>query len=520
MSNYLKHQKRVKQILSILGLFVLLPLIIWGITNLNFNYKEGAQEVERVSIPIGSSPSLGPVDAPITIIEYSDFECPFCKIFHSQTFETLLQTYPNKIKFVYKQFPIVSLHPNAQIAAEASLCAQDQDKFWQMHGLLFENQNNLDAENIKSLALTLELDHQAFNSCLDTGEKSQAVQDDIEEGTFYGVQGTPTFFINGIKLEGALPIEAFTQVIDSELALITPESPTPTAEATQNPEPTETPIEDVIEDDVFFIKDSATIQFTTVGQSPNVSISPNDVNVGTTYIAQININLQNTYKTSEMDEITVPIQLVVNNIAIGENTAYIPLISSHTDGAPYTITGVFTATSQKTKIQLSFDPENIYQETNENNNTIAFEYAGPGEPNSCGGTCGSNYNCKESFFCYRGFCRNPNCPSDNTCGCSATATPRPASVRTATPRPVFEVYDDEAYNTATSTPKPLPTLKPSQGSLITYIPTTKPDSQIERAEGEPTDYDNSSDLLPILVLFGSTIVAIYIIIVLIKSLKK
>ncbi|MEM4134007.1 MAG: DsbA family protein [Candidatus Micrarchaeia archaeon] len=160
---------------------------------------------------------LGDPNAPITIIEYSDFQCPFC-LRVQPTIKQILNDYKGKVKLYYKQFPLIQIHPNARKAAEAALLAGDQGKFWEYHNKLFENQNNLDVESLKRYAAELGLDTVKFNAGLDNGEKATQVNSELQEGLANGVQGTPTFFINGQMISGAQPYSVFKQVIDAQLA--------------------------------------------------------------------------------------------------------------------------------------------------------------------------------------------------------------------------------------------------------------------------------------------------------------
>ena len=162
-------------------------------------------------------PALGPEDAPVTVIEFSDFQCPYCKSFRDNTFDALQQKYGNKIRFVYRDFPLTSIHPEAMKAAEAADCANEQGKFWEIHDLLFSTQASIGVSNSKQLAQQLGLDADKCNQCLDSDKYAQEVQADMNDGNSYGVTGTPTFFINGVRLIGAQPLSAFTSVIDQEL---------------------------------------------------------------------------------------------------------------------------------------------------------------------------------------------------------------------------------------------------------------------------------------------------------------
>jgi len=161
-------------------------------------------------------PARGPKDAKITIVEFSDFECPYCGAAHD-TVEQVMTTYAGKVRLVYRQFPL-SFHHHAAKAAEASLCAADQGKFWEYHDVLFKNQKKLEPTELKAHASEVGLDGQKFGQCLDSGDKKKAVDADQQAGLAAGVGGTPAFFINGIFLNGAQPIDEFKKVIDAELA--------------------------------------------------------------------------------------------------------------------------------------------------------------------------------------------------------------------------------------------------------------------------------------------------------------
>jgi len=190
--------------------------------------------VPRVyEIEAAGAPSLGPADAPITIVEFSDYQCPFCYRWHVQVYEPLLAAYPGKIRFVYRNYPL-SFHQNAFASAEAALCAGDQGSYWQFHSLLFDRQavlndqagTVLDQATYNQFAADVGLDVAAFEQCM-TGHKFQeTILTDINYANSLppdtngeaAVGGTPTFFINGYRLGGAYPIEYFKQIIDAELA--------------------------------------------------------------------------------------------------------------------------------------------------------------------------------------------------------------------------------------------------------------------------------------------------------------
>jgi protein-disulfide isomerase len=181
-----------------------------------------------VQVSADDDPSWGPADAPVTVIEFSDFQCPFCSRFWNQTLPQIKQEYQDKVRFVYRDFPLSSIHPWAEKAAEAAECADDQDKFWEYHDLIFANQaalgQQLNTEGLdgvlatfKSYAADLGLDTAPFNDCLDSGKYTSEVQKDLQDGQSYGVTGTPAFFINGQLVSGAQPFANFKTVIDAAL---------------------------------------------------------------------------------------------------------------------------------------------------------------------------------------------------------------------------------------------------------------------------------------------------------------
>jgi len=170
----------------------------------------------RVSVSADDDPSIGPADVNIIIIEFGDYQCPYCKSVDS-TVKQILEKYSNNVRFVYRDFPLTEIHQYAQKAAEASECADEQGKFWDYHDKLFENQQTLDTASLKQYAKNIGLNTANFDNCLDTGRMSAEVQKDLTDGKGYGVSGTPTFFINGIELAGTPGISAFEQIINNEL---------------------------------------------------------------------------------------------------------------------------------------------------------------------------------------------------------------------------------------------------------------------------------------------------------------
>ncbi len=174
---------------------------------------------EKFDVSIDDDSVKGSDDAPVTMIEFSDYECPFCERFFIQTLPQIQKDYidTGKVKFVYRDYTL-SLHLNAMKAAEAAECAGEQKKYWEYHDALFQHQNALDNKSLKQYAIDLGLDTEAFNQCLDSGAMAGEVQKDFQEGSRLGIRGTPTFFINGTKVVGALPYDAIKQIIERELA--------------------------------------------------------------------------------------------------------------------------------------------------------------------------------------------------------------------------------------------------------------------------------------------------------------
>ncbi len=173
-----------------------------------------------VDVKVGDRPFRGAADAKVTVVEFSDFQCPYCKRAFP-TVEQVMKDYSGKVKLYYMHFPL-SFHQNAQISAEAYECAADQGKGWEFHDKLFEvgqsDGTGLDKASLKTYAKGLGLDAAKFDSCLDGGNKTATVQADFSYGASLGVSGTPTFYVNGKQLVGAQPYESFKALIDAELA--------------------------------------------------------------------------------------------------------------------------------------------------------------------------------------------------------------------------------------------------------------------------------------------------------------
>lgn len=213
-----------------------------------------SNQPERIDVSIGGDLCLGSQDASVTVIEFSDYQCPYCQRFWADTLPKIKDAYidTGKVKFVYRDYPLTGLkHAYAQKAAEAAGCAGEQGKFWEMHDKLFENQGKLvplqkqvdsptiagrdivtvdirgvsyyfditdDIAMMKGFSQELGLDTAAFDSCLNSGQMVPKIQKDMQDGEKAGITGTPAFFVNGVLVSGALPYESFKQLLDRELA--------------------------------------------------------------------------------------------------------------------------------------------------------------------------------------------------------------------------------------------------------------------------------------------------------------
>ena len=170
----------------------------------------------RFDVKTAGYPSIGPNDAPVKLVLFSDFECPYCRDF-AETLMEIAIDYDDKVQIVFRQFPLTSIHANAQRAAEASLCAHDQKRFWEMHDILFENQHELTEENILAMIRRLELDTEKFRECLASGRHKSEILKDIRAGAAAGADSTPTLYVNGIYLSGGQPYGTIAAIINKEL---------------------------------------------------------------------------------------------------------------------------------------------------------------------------------------------------------------------------------------------------------------------------------------------------------------
>jgi protein-disulfide isomerase len=180
--------------------------------------KQGRAQVPREvqTVALGASPSRGPVSAPVTVVVFSDFQCPFCSRGEA-TMEQLEAMYPGKIRFVFKNQPL-PFHEHARLAARAALAAHEQGKFWQYHHLLFAHQDALDRASLERYAHDVGIDLPLFRAALDSPRIDALIDADMAEAHRLGVNGTPAFFINGRNLQGAQPLEVFRAMVEEVLA--------------------------------------------------------------------------------------------------------------------------------------------------------------------------------------------------------------------------------------------------------------------------------------------------------------
>jgi protein-disulfide isomerase len=203
--------------------YILIPLafilglgggyLLWG----NQRVTTAAEtQINRVDVSVDDDPSLGPADAPVTIIEFSDYECGYCKLWYDEVFDQLLANYPTQVRFVYRDFAFLSAQ--SLPASEAADCAGEQNAYWTFQKALFSDQGSLNRSNFIQYATNLNLDITAFTSCLDSERYKAEVESDTRAGSQAGVTGTPAFFINGRFVGGYLPYDQFKAIVDEELA--------------------------------------------------------------------------------------------------------------------------------------------------------------------------------------------------------------------------------------------------------------------------------------------------------------
>lgn len=202
-------------VMFIFGLFIGFQL--WGTPNVEADQAAGA--TDRYDIPIYEDDAiLGSENAPVTIVEFSDYQCPFCQQYHNETFGRIISEYGDVVRYVYKDLPLEQLHPEAKPAANAAHCAGEQDEFWSFHNLLFSNQVGFGYDAYAAYANALELDMTPFLECLEEGRYLDSVDRDVQILLDLNAPiSTPTFFINGQYIAGAQPFSEFARLIEAEL---------------------------------------------------------------------------------------------------------------------------------------------------------------------------------------------------------------------------------------------------------------------------------------------------------------
>jgi protein-disulfide isomerase len=170
----------------------------------------------RLEIPRGTAPLRGPEKAPVTIVEFTDYQCPYCSRVQP-TLERIFTEYKDQVNLVFKDFPL-DFHKDARGAHNAALCAADQNKFWEFHDIVFKNQQKIGIDDLKKYGADLGLDTEKFNACIDQRAHEKTVAANVQLGQTLGVTGTPCFFVNGRVLKGAVPFEQFKALIDEELS--------------------------------------------------------------------------------------------------------------------------------------------------------------------------------------------------------------------------------------------------------------------------------------------------------------
>ncbi len=177
------------------------------------SFQTPKQGNAKLAYATQDDPTFGRAEAPLKIVEFADFECPFSRE-ESLVVRELMARFPNKIQFTYRDFPLDEIHPHAFRAAEAANCAQDQGKFWEMHDKLFQNPDRLTDLDLKTYALEIGLNIVEFNACFDGRKYKDEIEIDRADGKAAGVEGTPTFFINGARVPGAIPFELWEQILE------------------------------------------------------------------------------------------------------------------------------------------------------------------------------------------------------------------------------------------------------------------------------------------------------------------
>jgi protein-disulfide isomerase len=183
--------------------------------------RDAAQVAVHLDVPRTEiepkGPSIGPEDAAVTIVEFSDYQCPYCKR-AEPIIQQVLQRYPESVRFVFRHFPLDRIHPQARGAAEAAACADEQGRFWEFHEQLFAEGAKFDESDLEAYAVKAEVEIDGFRTCIQEGRTTALVEEDLQAGRKAGVTGTPAFFVNGIRLTGARPVEEFVELIEQEIS--------------------------------------------------------------------------------------------------------------------------------------------------------------------------------------------------------------------------------------------------------------------------------------------------------------
>lgn len=213
--------RMTRKIESFLLLFIglVFGFLIWGKDDIQAVLAKFSISQNSIveNLDLTGAPTLGPDEAPVTIIEFGDFECPYCKEWHENVFPLILQHFGDQVRFVYLDYPLADIHSQAFIAAEAAHCAGEQEAYWLYHDALFEHQEKLGNDLYAPLAFELGLDVDTFQACLEEGKFAAQVRQSMLTAHDLAFTGTPAFIINGQVLIGAQPSETFQQIIAEEL---------------------------------------------------------------------------------------------------------------------------------------------------------------------------------------------------------------------------------------------------------------------------------------------------------------
>jgi protein-disulfide isomerase len=195
---------------------IALGYILWGRqTAVSSNLSDKELFMKAL---INDDPSLGPDNAPVTIVEFSDFECPYCRQWQQEVWPQIEAAYNGKVRLIFRDFPLTQIHTNAMSAAIAANCAAEQNKYWEYHDLLYKGDIELSSLAYEAFATQLNMDINSFKQCQQRPDIQTEIQQDLEFAEMIGVEGTPTFFINGYRLVGAQPFEEFQKVINNILS--------------------------------------------------------------------------------------------------------------------------------------------------------------------------------------------------------------------------------------------------------------------------------------------------------------